>query len=235
MSETEQSTQTETTQSGEPGATTTLLNQETPLSNETKPDPGAGEGDKTLLTKDEPKEGAKPSAGAPEKYEDFKVPEGYELDNGVLGEAAPLFKELGLTQEGAQKLVDLYSKHAIETAQAAAKSYRDMRAAWVSKAKALPEIGTEIGLGKKVNVTIAKALDGLGDPALTSEFKAAMDQTGAGDNPAFIRVFYALASKLVEGGPVKGNGPSSAGQKEPGGGRKTAAAEIWPNLPSAGA
>lgn len=229
MSDPEVTTQTE--QTPPPGETGTLLTQETSPSKETKVE---GEGDKTLLTQEtKPKEGeAKPPVGAPEKYEPYKTPEGYTLNEDVAAEANGLFKELGLTQDQAQKAIDLYAKHALESFNSAQKSYKDMRADWVSKAKALPEIGTEIGAGKKVNVAISKAIDGLGDPSLAKDFRAAMDLTGAGDHPAFIQVMYRLASKLVEGGPVNGRGPSAHGQAAPGGGRKTAAQEMYPNLPS---
>jgi hypothetical protein len=44
----------------------------------------------------------------PEKYAEFKVPEGMELDKEMMNEATPLFKEIGLTQEKAQKIADLY-------------------------------------------------------------------------------------------------------------------------------
>lgn len=43
----------------------------------------------------------------PEKYEAFKLPEGVVVDPKALELASPLFKELGLDQEGAQKLIDL--------------------------------------------------------------------------------------------------------------------------------
>lgn len=226
MSEAEPTTPTEPTPPVEPTAPPTLLNQpETPPSSETKTDPPAKvEGNKPVE--------AKPPAGAPEKYADFKVPEGVKLDPAALAEAAPIFKELGLTQEGAQRLVDLQAKYAATAAEAATKSYWDMRADWQKQAKALPEIGTEIGAGKKVNVTIAKAIDSLGDPSLAKEFKAAMDLTGAGDNPAFIRVFYHMARQLTEGAAVRGNGPVPV--TAPGAGRKSAAQEIYPTLPSGG-
>lgn len=209
-----------------------LSQPETPPSSEKTEPPGAGEEGKTLLNQDKPKEGdPKPPAGVPEKYE-FKVPEGAKLDETLVAAASPVFKELGLTQDAAQKLFDLHSQFAKQAAEAASKSYWDMRADWQAKAKALPEIGTELGVGKKVNVTISKAIDQLGDPALAKEFKAAMDLTGAGDHPAFIRVFYHLARQLTEGQAVRGNGPVPV--TAPGAGRKSAAQEIYPTLPSGG-
>lgn len=49
-------------------------------------------------------------AGAPEKYEAFTVPEGVTLDESAVTEFGALAKELNLTQEGAQKLVDYQVK-----------------------------------------------------------------------------------------------------------------------------
>ncbi len=50
------------------------------------------------------------SQTVPDTYADFVMPEGVELDSALLTEAAPLFKELGLTQDQAQKLVDFQAK-----------------------------------------------------------------------------------------------------------------------------
>src|SRR6266852_5763511 len=52
----------------------------------------------------EPKK-EEPVIGAPEKYADFRVPEGFKFDPEALTEAQATFKELGLTQDQAQKLV----------------------------------------------------------------------------------------------------------------------------------
>ena len=49
-------------------------------------------------------------AGAPEKYEDFKVPEGFTIDDTAINEFGALAKELNLTQDKAQKLVDYQVK-----------------------------------------------------------------------------------------------------------------------------
>ena len=66
----------------------------------------------TLTTpepKVEPKADDKPIAPTvPEKY-DFKAPEGQSLDAALVERATPIFKELGLTQDAAQKLVDFYN------------------------------------------------------------------------------------------------------------------------------
>ena len=48
------------------------------------------------------------AAAVPEKYE-IKPPEGMQLDQAMMEKAAPLFKELKLSNEGAQKLANFYA------------------------------------------------------------------------------------------------------------------------------
>jgi len=50
-----------------------------------------------------------PAAGAPEKYADFEAPEGLTVDPKVIESAVPIFKELNLSQDQAQKLFDFYT------------------------------------------------------------------------------------------------------------------------------
>src|SRR5262245_3138783 len=79
--------------------------------------PEAKEGDAPPPEKKEG-EGETPPEGAPEKYEAFKLPEGYEFDKDSLTSAQALFKELNLPQASAQKLVDMYVKNGVEAAEA---------------------------------------------------------------------------------------------------------------------
>ena len=65
------------------------------------PPPKDGEGDK-----DPPK-----VEGAPEKYEDFKVPEGMVLSDERKGKFSEHAKALGLTQESAQKALEFMGDH----------------------------------------------------------------------------------------------------------------------------
>jgi len=168
--------------------------------------------------------------GAPEKYEEFKAPEGYQLDGEVATAASKLFKDMNLTQEQGQQLVDFYVKQTSEAFRQPYEAYEALRNEWREKAKAHPEIG---GSFDRVLSTVAKAIDSVGDPALATEFRQVMDMTGAGDHPAFIRLFYKLAQHITEGRPVMGNGPAKTGQVDPSRGRPaTAAQALYPTLPS---
>src|SRR5258705_2652378 len=71
-----------------------------------------------------------PPTGAPEKYGDWKLPEGYALDTGVSEDGSKLFKELNLTQDQAQKLVDFYSEHAIRSSKEVLDAWTATRKEW---------------------------------------------------------------------------------------------------------
>lgn len=167
-------------------------------------------------------------AGAPETYSAFAVPDGWEIDKATNDAMGPLFKSLNLSQENAQKLVDFYIEKTAESQNAPFKFWQDTQAKWVDQVKADPVIGPRLN---EVKTTISRAIDGLNDPKLARDFREAMDYTGAGNNPAFIKAFYKLAQMVTEGGHVAGNGPSPAGQQQKGGANVSAAKAMYPNLP----
>lgn len=182
----------------------------------------------TLLTKPEDGEKKPDAPSAPEKYEPFKVPEGFTLSEPIAAEAGTLFKELNLSQDQAQKLIDFHAAKTREAAEAPGKLWADTQEEWVKAVKADPEIGSKLPVVKQ---TIAKAIDSLPAP-LAAEFRQAMDYTGAGNNPAFIKAFYKFATQLTEGGHVSGGGPSSFGQAKPGDKPASLAAAMYPTLPT---
>ena len=173
------------------------------------------------------------AAGPPEKY-DLKAPEGYEIDAKLVEEFTPIAKELGLTNEQAQKLTDLYNKHSIESAEAPYKAYETMRTDWRAEVAKDPVLGDgKDNLKPEVRANISKAYDAIGDAKAVEAFKAAMDLTGAGDNPAFIRAMNSWGKLLSEGTLVRGAGPASTGQTATGQADKpTPAQALYPNNPS---
>ncbi|WP_374312445.1 hypothetical protein [Dongia sp.] len=142
-------------------------------------------------------------AGAPEAYADFKAPEGVELDKDILSEFVPFAKELNLTQENAQKLVDFGAK--IITKQFEAIEAQHVK--WAEDARADPEIGGDklpanLALGKRV-------IDFAGGAELRKE----LNDSGFGNNPALIKAFAKLG-KLISDDMLE-RGQPSAGQVDP--------------------
>jgi hypothetical protein len=198
-------------------------------------------GDPPSSTTPEPKPGEKPedkppTQGAPETYAQFKLPDGLTLDSKQTEAATAIFKELNLTQDAAQRLVDFHAQQLIDAAKAPENTYTQTREKWVSEVKADAEIrgavsGDKTGLDA-VKLDIGRALNSLGDPKLVANFREAMDVTGAGDNPAFIKAFWKLSQHVTEGKHVTGSNPSPHGQRAPGAtDRPEAAKALYPNLP----
>jgi len=186
----------------------------------------------TLLTEgDKPPEPAK----APDKYEDFKLPEGVELKGDQLTAAHALFKDLMLPQDAAQKLVDFHTAQMKAAVEGPAKALSDMRADWQAKTHTDPDIAKVSVDGKTgldaVKINVAKVFSAIGNEKLVNDFKEVMNLTGVGDHPAFINVINKLAGFVTEGKHVSGSQPSIHGQS-PGGRveQPTAAQALYPNL-----
>lgn len=165
---------------------------------------------------------------APVEYK-FTAPEGKTYDQANLDRAIPIFKELGLTQDAANKLVELQSQFAAEWATKQAEAVRTMREGWTTQLKAdkdigskLPEVGATIGAAKNLLKSDTRAA-----------FEETMNATGIGDHPAFVKAFYELATLATEGKHVTGGNPSVHGQSSTGtAGPKSLASAMYPNLPS---
>lgn len=143
-------------------------------------------------------------AGAPETYAEFTLPEGVSLDKGALEKFTPLAKDLDLSQEQAQKVVDLYAAEVLpHIHQAFAEQQAQKVESWLQASMKDQEIG---GTRFDESVSIAKkALDAFGTPAL----KAALDDSGLGNHPEVIRLLANIGKRISEdrtASTVTGNG-----------------------------
>lgn len=130
--------------------------------------------------------------GAPEKYE-FKYPDGYQVDESALGEYTSAFKELGLTNEQAQKLVDMDAKRSASSTEAALAAHKQQVDTWVGELQNDPDFG---GAKFEANVEIAnKAMAAFGSPELKQFFK----DTGLGNHPLLVKAFHKAGMQLGEG------------------------------------
>lgn len=165
----------------------------------------SAEGAKTEGEQDKPQ-------GAPEKYE-FKAADGATFDDAVIGAFSDVSRELNLTQDAAQKMLD---KMAPVMQARQAEQFEAARNQWSESAKTDKEFG-----GDKLTENLAtakKALDTFGTP----EFRSLLDQSGLGNHPEVIRVFYRAGKAISEDKFVTGG----VGQS----GSTSVAARMYPNM-----
>ena len=138
----------------------------------------------------------------PEAYADFAMPEGVELDSELLAEAAPIFKELKLSQEQAQKLVDFQAKQVQAGEANRVDAFNQLMNDWQTESKNDKEFG-----GDKFdeNVKVAQsAINKFGTPGL----KQLLEEHGVGNHPEVIRFMVKvgkLTSEDVPGGTTTPN------------------------------
>lgn len=157
---------------------------------------------KTLLgsASADPKPGDEPGASkpqaAPEKYEGFTLPEGIQPDTALLDKAVPLFKELKLSQEAAQKLVTLQAEHAKANFEAVVKQAETQRAQFLEglKQQTIKDLGPDY---LKELAFAAKAMDHFGG----QEFRKLMDETGLGMHPLMAKTLIAIGKTMSEDTP----------------------------------
>ncbi|HEX8577986.1 MAG TPA: hypothetical protein VF655_00140 [Allosphingosinicella sp.] len=170
---------------------------------------------------EEGKEGADTGAasilGAPEAYE-IKPPEGREFDQEVFDLVADDLKGMDLSNEGAQRIVDLYAEKVLpkveermlaqvqEQSQLATAQYRKD---WLDAARADPEIG-----GAKWDESLhlaAKVFDTVG-MKVSDPLRVLLEESGLGNHPDFIR-YQRRVAQLI------GEDRTEAGDGQPGGAR----------------
>jgi hypothetical protein len=144
--------------------------------------------------------------GVPENYGDFILPEGVEMDKAALDKAVPVFKQHGFTQAQAQAMIDLRTEGVNDVLQSQQTAWADVQKQWRAEALNDPETG-----GAKYDQTVTdarKAIHQFGGPSL----KAALDDTGMGNHPEFIKAFALMGKAIGEdnfsfgspsGGPKK--------------------------------
>lgn len=140
----------------------------------------------------------------PEKYE-VKMPEGMELDQGMLDTFSPIFKELGLSQEQVQKLADTYvpliQSSEEKTRQKAMADYKQITDGWRA------ETEKDLGANKKTELAFAgRAIQKFGGP----ELRELLANTGVGNHKALVSFCAKVGKTISEDAFVQGN--SSANQ-----------------------
>jgi len=139
------------------------------------------------------------AAGAPEEYETFDLPNDFDMNNETLAEYHTWSKENNLTQEQAQKGVDMVA----QMKQAEMQQWVEQQKSWVEEAKADAEYGND-KFDESISVAV-KARDSFG----TSEFNEMLDSSGLGNHPEMIRFLHRVGKAISENSVVVGGTTTS--------------------------
>ena len=173
-------------------------------------DPAAAPEDGTVLTN-----GADGPQGAPEEYADFDLPNDIEINTALLDAARPIFKEVGLSQVGAQALVNMFADQIKADSATRNDAYAQQNKTWQDEARADSVVG---GDDFEQKVGKAKtALDKFGSPGLMK----LLQDTGLGNHPDVIRAWYKVGLTIAEDVP--------GGDADPSDTPKSAAEILYPN------
>jgi hypothetical protein len=158
-----------------------------------------------------PQETAKDDANAQGNEEQAtapEVPETYELklpDDALLGEdhlaqVTDYAKELGLSNEQAQALLERDNQHLTAYRDAQLQAFETEKASWVEAIKADQEIG-----GQHFDQSVELARRALAKFA-APEFATALNETGFGNHPELVRAFARIGKAMAEDSPTPPGG-----------------------------
>mgnify|MGYP003344275289 CR=1 FL=1 len=155
---------------------------------------------------------------APKELSDFNAPEGVSLDPEAASELKVLAKELGLKQDGAQKIADIGTKLSQKWEARQSEKIQSMQKEWAESSKTDKEFG---GDNLSQNLAVAKkALDAFGSP----ELRTLLNDSGLGNHPELIRAFFRAGKAISEDRFVNGG---AAVNKN--GGDRDFAKSLYPN------
>jgi len=140
---------------------------------------------------------------APETYADFVMPEGMEVDVELLSQFEPVFKELNLTQEQAQKLVDIKAQQVEADKQSQVDAFNQLMNDWSEQSKNDKEFG-----GDKFEESVKTAQTAVNKFG-TPELKQLLEEHGVGNHPEVIRFMYKVGKLTQEDVPGQ-NGQNSS-------------------------
>ncbi|TXG95609.1 MAG: peptidase [Nevskiaceae bacterium] len=138
-----------------------------------------------------------PAPVVPEAYAFANLPEGYSISEEQLAAFSPVLKELGLTQEQADKLVAFDAQRSLAAREASQQQAVEFRNKQVGEWEtALRNDAAFGGANFDANVAVAQQfLTDFGSP----ELSAFLAESGLGSHPEVVRMFHKAGKELGEG------------------------------------
>jgi hypothetical protein len=133
-------------------------------------------------------------------YSDFTLPENMEMNEEVLNNLKGFAKEKGLSQDDAQKIVDMGAGLVEQTNKAIEDNANEIYNTWQDELKADKEVGGD-KLPENVGVVL-KALEKL-DPE--GEVRGLLQDSRLIDNPKFFKTILKMSKAFVSDSLIKGD------------------------------
>lgn len=134
--------------------------------------------------------------GAPEAYEDFEGENGQKFTPDQVRGFSEAAKELGLSQEKAQKLFAVMAPTARGYLQ---KNLVEQSNAWAKQSQSDPEFGGD--QFKQNSAVIREAYNAYTTP----ELRAIINGSGLGNHPEVLRMFYRIGKSMQQDHGVTGS------------------------------
>lgn len=139
----------------------------------------------------------KGATGAPEKYETFKVPEGVTFDSKAREQFQVTAKELGLSQDAAQKLVDFQATQVKAAQDQSLKDFAEMQKTWAAE--------TRKALGVNADKELAFAAVAR-DKFFGPKAMEVLNGSGLANHPDVISSLISIGKAISEDKIVEGEG-----------------------------
>lgn len=140
---------------------------------------------------------------APENYSTFNMPEGIEVKAESLDAFKSLAKELDLSQEKAQKLIDLQTKIAEDEAKANRAEFDKTTAEWKT------ETHKVLGANFKEELAFAaKAMRMFGGSDQGAALQKMLDETRFGNHPLLAKFMVSVGKRVAEDKMLDGKSDS---------------------------
>jgi hypothetical protein len=151
--------------------------------------------DKPLMTPDGGEEAEK-DPGAPEKYEPFKLPEGFALEGEEFEKVSSMLKGMNLSQSHAQELVDYFTRRMTDEKAAGLNALAARRKEWRAAIRQRPDFANERGLVQR----------GMRAVLTDKDEKELFEDSWMSDHPAFWKVFAKVGRLVGEDSLPRGKG-----------------------------
>lgn len=138
------------------------------------------------------------NADEPIEY-NFELPEGVSMADETLEGLKSLAGDLKLDQDGADKVKDLGVEMLKKWETAQSEALDAMRTEWADAAKSDKELG-----GAKFDENLAGAKAAM-DKFATPELTALLNESGLGNHPEMIRLFWKLNNQISDDALVSGS------------------------------